>query len=209
MTVHLCFHGIGESRLEREPGESRYWVTEGLFRRVLDYVAAQPDVELSFDDGNASDVEVALPALRERGLTATYFVLAGRLQDSASLGPADLRELREEGMRIGSHGWAHVPWRGLDATDEEREFYSARQGWRTRAAGPWRPRPCRSDDMTVDAYAPSNAPATRRSTRATDSRHVRTPGSRRDTASRRRTRSSRLRRLSMAGLGEAFSAAVW
>ena len=32
-----------------------------------------------FDDGNASDVELALPALRERGLKATFFVVAGRL----------------------------------------------------------------------------------------------------------------------------------
>lgn len=127
MIVHLCFHGIGTCEREREPGEARYWVTEPMFQRVLDEAAAHPHVRLSFDDGNASDAEVALPALRERGLRATFFALAGRLDDPVSLTPADLEELRGAGMAIGSHGWAHVPWRGLSAADARRELVEARE----------------------------------------------------------------------------------
>jgi peptidoglycan/xylan/chitin deacetylase (PgdA/CDA1 family) len=126
MKIHLCFHGIGRCENEREPGESRYWVTEDVFRGILDGVAHEPRVRLSFDDGNASDLAIALPALRERGLTATFFALAGRLDDAASLSPADLRELRGQGMTIGSHGWSHVPWRGLDDDDARRELVDAR-----------------------------------------------------------------------------------
>lgn len=127
MIINLCFHGVGVCRREREPGESRYWVSEDLFRRVLDEAVAFPQVRLSFDDGNASDVRIALPALAERGLTATFFPLAGRLDDPASLHAADLQTLRAAGMRIGSHGWAHVPWRGLTADAAAREFDAARR----------------------------------------------------------------------------------
>lgn len=126
MNIHLCFHGIGNCSVEREPGESRYWITEDFFLRILDQLSGLPDVELSFDDGNKSDVEVALPALRERGLGATFFALAGRLDDPVSLSGADLSALREGGMRIGSHGWRHVPWRGLSEAEAKREFLDAR-----------------------------------------------------------------------------------
>lgn len=126
MIINVCFHGIGVCKREREPGESRYWMKEDVFRGVLDGVAGREDVGLSFDDGNRSDVDVALPALQERGLTATFFPLAGRLDDSASLDAGDLRSLHAAGMAIGSHGWAHVPWRGLDPSQARREFIDAR-----------------------------------------------------------------------------------
>lgn len=125
-TIHLCFHGIGAAGPEREPGESRYWVTADAFHRMLDAIVDLPRVSLSFDDGNRSDVEIALPALRERGLTATFFALAGRLDDPASLSPRDLRELRAAGMRIGSHGWQHRSWRGLSDADARQELVDAR-----------------------------------------------------------------------------------
>lgn len=124
--INICFHGIGRCAHEREPGEARYWMAEKTFLDVLDVVADSPGVRLSFDDGNRSDTDIALPALQERGLTATFFVLAGRLEDPASLSPGDLRSLRDAGMSIGSHGWQHIPWRGLDAAAAQREFVTAR-----------------------------------------------------------------------------------
>lgn len=126
MTVNLCFHGIGRCEREREPGESHYWVADPVFHGILDLVAGRPDVVLSFDDGNRSDADIALPALKERDLTAAFFVLAGRLDDPASLSPADVVELKAQGMTIGSHGWAHIPWRGLSPADTRRELHDAR-----------------------------------------------------------------------------------
>ena len=126
MITNLCFHGIGVCTQEREPGEARYWISAGVFRGILDEVRDRPDVKISFDDGNRSDVDIALPALRERNVSATFFALAGRLGDTASLTPADLRELRTEGMVIGTHGCSHIPWRGLSRADAHREFIEAR-----------------------------------------------------------------------------------
>lgn len=126
MKTHVCFHGVGTCAVEREPGESHYWMGEKVFLGVLDHLAGLPRVELSFDDGNKSDIEIALPALRQRGLQATFFALAGRLDDPASLSPADLRELRSCGMSIGTHGWQHVSWRGLADREAHRELIEAK-----------------------------------------------------------------------------------
>ena len=94
---------------------------------VLDAVAADPRVRISFDDGNASDIEVGLPALLERGLTATFFVLAGRLDRPGSLGTHDVKALAAAGMGIGTHGMDHRPWRGLDPAARRRELEEARR----------------------------------------------------------------------------------
>lgn len=134
MIINFCFHGIGLCMWEREPGESRYWITEANFLRILDEVVRHAHVRLSFDDGNRSDADIALAALKERGLSATFFPLAGRLDDPASLGTADLRELRAAGMQIGSHGWRHVPWRALSYAETARELFDARAAL-TEASG--------------------------------------------------------------------------
>jgi peptidoglycan/xylan/chitin deacetylase (PgdA/CDA1 family) len=124
--VNICFHGIGNPDRDLEPGEDHYWVGHDQFLLLLDEVSTWPSVAISFDDGNASDVTSGLPALVERGLQATFFPLAGRLGHRGSLGVADLRELANHGMRIGTHGMSHRPWRHLDATSQHQEFVEAR-----------------------------------------------------------------------------------
>lgn len=122
----ICFHGIGSPQRDLEEGEADYWISEDFFHALMDEVATWPDVDLSFDDSNASDVRFGLPALQGRGLAATFFILAGRLNSSGSLDPAQVRLLAESGMRIGSHGMDHVPWRGLSDTAAIRELVEAR-----------------------------------------------------------------------------------
>ena len=59
--VILCFHGIGVPQRELEPGEAPYWVSEDLFHEAVEGVAAaagKVDVRFTFDDENASDVEI-------------------------------------------------------------------------------------------------------------------------------------------------------
>lgn len=125
--AHVCFHGIGSPQRELEPGEAEYWISEQLFCSILDEIARTPGTEISFDDANASDIEIGLSALRERELSATFFVLAGRLDTAGSLSTKDVQQLAQAGMRIGSHGMNHTPWRGLDAASRHREFVEARE----------------------------------------------------------------------------------
>jgi peptidoglycan/xylan/chitin deacetylase (PgdA/CDA1 family) len=124
--VNVCFHGIGEPRRELEPGEDVYWVGVEQFHRILDEVAGWPEVRISFDDANASDAEIGLLALRQRGLSADFFLVAGRLGQPGSLGTDDVRRLHHAGMGIGTHGMRHRSWRRLDPADVHEELVDAR-----------------------------------------------------------------------------------
>ncbi|MFZ0376580.1 MAG: polysaccharide deacetylase family protein, partial [Solirubrobacteraceae bacterium] len=77
--INLTFHGIGRPERPLGRGEGDVWVSEARFLSLLDVAASRDDVRITFDDGNASDIEIALPALRERELSATFFVVADRL----------------------------------------------------------------------------------------------------------------------------------
>jgi hypothetical protein len=68
--INLIFHGIGAPRRSFESGKDEYWIDCDSFLAILDEVDARVDVRLTFDDGNASDMHVALPALAERGMEA-------------------------------------------------------------------------------------------------------------------------------------------
>ena len=125
--LNVCFHGVGTPGRELEPGEDPYWVTRDAFLAIVDELATWPSVRISFDDGNASDVEIGLPALVERDLRADFFVLAGRLGAAGSLDAAAVRELREQGMTIGSHGMAHRSWRAMDPSTRDAELVTARE----------------------------------------------------------------------------------
>ncbi|GLZ28878.1 glycosyl transferase [Lentzea sp. NBRC 105346] len=120
--VNLTVHGVGPTSRALEPGEDRTWVTVEQFEQVLDAVVGRPDVRITFDDGNASDIEIGLPRLLERGLSAEFFVLAGKLGEPGRLTRQDVKELVAAGMRIGSHGWAHRDWRRIDERQAAEEM---------------------------------------------------------------------------------------
>ena len=108
-------------------GEEQYWVGRDQFESTLDSVAGRSDVRITFDDGNHSDLEYALPALRRRGLKATFFVVAGRLGAPGFLDQAGVRELAAEGMAIGCHGMRHRSWRRLGEHALWEELVDARR----------------------------------------------------------------------------------
>ena len=125
-SINLTFHGIGEPPRALDPGEENVWVAHDRFVALLDSVAGRGDVRITFDDGNASDVEQALPALVDRGLDATFFVVAGRLGEPTFLDAGGVRELAAAGMGIGCHGMRHRPWRGLGETELREEHVEAK-----------------------------------------------------------------------------------
>lgn len=102
---------------ELRASQSQYsYVTEaGLFERHLDlYVRlrqAEPPClrpELTFDDGHASNFEIAAPILASRGLTAQFFITVGwTAQKPGYMGWPQLQSLHRAGHSIGAHGWTH------------------------------------------------------------------------------------------------------
>jgi peptidoglycan/xylan/chitin deacetylase (PgdA/CDA1 family) len=125
--IVLNFHGIGAPERSVEADEKLYWISVPFFQAVLDLVRNRHDVHLTFDDGNASDVAIALPALSDRGLSASFYPIADRIGTSGSTSSADLRALRAAGMGIGSHGMRHRAWRHLDDDALREELVDARQ----------------------------------------------------------------------------------
>ena len=124
--INITFHGVGESPRPLDAGEDSVWLSSEHFEAVLDEVGRRPGVRISFDDGNASDFRVALPALRRRGLPATFFVVAGRVGSDGFLSAEDIRSLVTAGMTIGCHGMRHRSWRKLNDGDLCEELMVSR-----------------------------------------------------------------------------------
>lgn len=123
---NLCFHGIGTPQRELEPGEDEFWLELDQFEQMLAMIRRHPFINITIDDSNASDFTYALPALLDHGLTATFFIVAERIDSPGALSSTAIRELVSSGMRIGTHGLAHRPWRSLHGHRLEAEMRAAR-----------------------------------------------------------------------------------
>ena len=106
--IILNFHGVGPVTRRIDDDERNCWLDQDTFEEVLDLAQGESRVQLTFDDGNSSDVEIVLPALLRRGLQATFFICSGRLDQPTFLSRTQVRELQAHGMCIGSHGVAHL-----------------------------------------------------------------------------------------------------
>lgn len=127
----LNFHGLGTIPDTVGTEERPYWCSTDRFAAILDGIPevthrSGVPVEITFDDGNASDAVIALPALAQRGFVAAFFVCAGRIGLPGYLDGAAMAEILAAGMTIGSHGWAHVDWRRAEGVDFDRELDGAR-----------------------------------------------------------------------------------
>lgn len=137
----LNFHGIGTPQRELEPGEADYWLSTERFCAILDRIAAHPDrarLSITFDDSNQSDLLIAAPELLKRDLQAEFFVLTGRIGEAGSLDAAQIRDLMQMGMGIGSHGVAHRDWSGLPAGDLRQELDGSKARLEEICSGPIR-----------------------------------------------------------------------
>src|SRR2546430_16228330 len=100
----LTFHGIGDPPRAVQESERSVWISKPQFEAVLDAISDREDVILTFDDGNASDAEIALPALARQGRTAIFFLVAGRRDEPGFVTTEDATKLVEAGRKGGPHG---------------------------------------------------------------------------------------------------------
>ena len=124
----ITLHGIRKDRIPDDQRLKNRWIDLDLFTGLLDRIREAPEhhMELSFDDGNLSDYELAFPELKKRGLSATFFIVAGFIGKPGYVGRAEIKAMHDGGMRIGSHGMNHVSWRGLNHTAAQQEFAESR-----------------------------------------------------------------------------------
>jgi peptidoglycan/xylan/chitin deacetylase (PgdA/CDA1 family) len=111
MKICLMLHGLGPPPPGTSEFEARYWLPRERFAQIIDLVRhTHNQAHLTFDDGNVTDVRIALPVLREAGLTASFFITSDQIGQTGHLREADIQELHAAGMKIGSHGSAHISW---------------------------------------------------------------------------------------------------
>lgn len=114
----ICFHGIGHPDRDLEPGEERFWIDATAYSEILSAIRQHPrQVDITFDDGNASDAEIGLPALLDGELSARFFIITDRIDTRGSVSTTQLNELAGEGMTFGTHGASHRPWPALAEAD--------------------------------------------------------------------------------------------
>lgn len=125
----LMYHGIHESRTSHGHFDPRYSLKPGQFRAQMQLLtqmgvagwlpvagealvapAAPADrnmVLITFDDGDVSNLEQALPILQASGLSAVFFITRDHVGQRGMISRGGLRELADAGMVIGSHGLSH------------------------------------------------------------------------------------------------------
>lgn len=88
-------------------------------------VPAEPKyVALTFDDGPRRNTTTRLlDGLRERGASATFFLVGERLSGCEDL----VRRMKAEGHQVGSHTYSHIRLDGNDTAEQLRDIQAARE----------------------------------------------------------------------------------
>lgn len=118
----LAFHDLSPS-----PSRDVYRISPARFRELLRAVRGSA-CSITFDDGDRSQVELALPALAEEQVSgAIVFAVAGwvgRRAHSATW--QQLRDVLAAGHSIGSHGDSHALLTGCSPSALHNEVYRSR-----------------------------------------------------------------------------------
>jgi len=120
--------------LRTEPSHYSYVIERSAFEQHLDLFLNARTLgdntlypEITFDDGHVSSVEIALPALADRNLTATFFLTVGWTASRPGYMNWDqVRTLHAAGQHIGAHGWSHTLLTHCDEAALHTELETAR-----------------------------------------------------------------------------------
>jgi len=87
---------------------------------------------ITFDDGHYSNYHLGFPILREHGFKAAFFVIADRVDRQHHLTRAQIKEMADNGMEIGSHGLTHKYLPQMDDREIQHELSESRRILETR-----------------------------------------------------------------------------
>ncbi len=92
--------------LEKMLAEAQYWKTEEEAARAQGAVSPgiKKKVVLTLDAGDMSNYHFALPILKEKGFSATFFVTINDIGKSGKMDWPMVYDLFRQGMGVGSHG---------------------------------------------------------------------------------------------------------
>lgn len=141
--ICLLYHDVLAGAPPANGGSQRFAVSLSAFEEQLNIIEASgargcsigealesrgPDcIAISFDDGDRGQYERAFPALRAKGMTATFFITTAWVGTDGYATWDQLREMKEAGMSIQSHTHTHPILAELDADQLAAEL------WRSKA----------------------------------------------------------------------------
>jgi len=121
-------------------GSSGSWedVNEEMFIKLVDQVApfcSMTEIHkpcangwnLTFDDGNLSDYDIAFPILHERRVSATFFVIVDKVGQKGFLSWRQIIEMNKNGMNFGSHSLTHQSMVKLSKNEMMDEFIKSKR----------------------------------------------------------------------------------
>ena len=140
----LMYHGIHSDAHSRGRYDPVYSVTPDEFVTQLDWLVDNSyrsvrlhhltqgadnakDIVISFDDGDVSNAEVALPLLRERGMVAEFFVTSDFVGQAGMLTTTDLHALVGAGMGVQAHGRTHRYLDDLSSAELDAELSESKR----------------------------------------------------------------------------------
>ncbi len=102
------------------PGEYFDHLTQG---------AALPSkpVLITFDDGKDNQASALVPALTQRGMKGTIFIMTVVIGNPGWVTKDDIKRMADAGMTIGSHTWDHHRVDQLTQADLERQLTGPRE----------------------------------------------------------------------------------
>ena len=114
------YHSVGDSG-NGEVGAELYRVSVENFRKQMEYVATRKEDSpiLTFDDGLADNYTHAWPILKAKGIKAYFFIIVSKIGLPGYMNWGQIKELKDAGMTIGSHGMTHKILSGLLDLDYE------------------------------------------------------------------------------------------
>lgn len=127
--MNLMYHGIHDDPYAPGHFDPVYSVSRAQFARHLDWIAAQEcpgDFHVTFDDGDYSNIAVALPMLVDRKLKATFFITGNFIGRAGMLGREDVQALHRAGMHIGAHGMSHGFLEDMDLASLRCELHDSK-----------------------------------------------------------------------------------
>lgn len=127
MNKILMYHSIGDSG-NGEVGAGLYCVSEEKFREQMQIVHSpqsivhSKEIIVTFDDGLLDNYTNAYPILKVFGLKAYFFIIGSKVGAHGYMNWEQIKELKDAGMIIGSHGMTHKILTGISEGDLDYEI---------------------------------------------------------------------------------------
>jgi len=107
----LLYHDIREDDFDVNSATAElrpYILRKSEFEKQMAWLARNSkNAMIVFDDGWRSNYEIAYPALKRHGLTATFFVTIDNIGKPGMMTWSEIKEMAGNGMSIGSHNMTH------------------------------------------------------------------------------------------------------